>query len=69
MELQAFRRLAGVTDRPNAPVPFARDVLGDGLAVLDGDVLEEFVREAEFPGEEMDDFVIALRFSRPDPSG
>ena len=40
----------------------AHDVLGQRLAVLDLDVLEHLVGEAEFLGQQIQDFTVALRF-------
>jgi hypothetical protein len=47
MGLQPFGALARVADRPSAPVDLAQRVLGAGHAVVDLDVLEHLVGEAE----------------------
>ena len=62
VRLQALRRLAAVAGRPAAAVDLAQDVLGHGQIVLDLDVLEHLVGEAELLGQEIHDLVVVLRF-------
>jgi hypothetical protein len=60
MRLQAFRRLTAIAGGPAAAVDLAQDVIGQRLAVLDLDVLEHLVGEAEFLGQQIEDFTVAL---------
>ena len=61
VRLQALRRLAAVAGRPAAAVDLAQDVLGHRQVVLDLDVLEHLVGEAELLGEEIHHLVVVLR--------
>ena len=60
VRLQPLRRLAAVAGRPAAAVDLAEDVLGDRHVVLDLDVLEHLVGEAELLGEEIHHLVVVL---------
>ena len=62
VRLEPLRRLAAVAGRPAAAVHFAQDVLGDRHIVLDLDVLEHLVGEAELLGEQVHDLEIVLQF-------
>ena len=62
VRLQPLRRLAGVAGREAAAVDFAQQVFGRGMLVLDLDILEHLVGEAEFLGKPVDDLVVVLRF-------
>ena len=69
VQLQAFRRLAGVADGPAALVDFAQDVLDLGLVpallVLDQlDVLDQFLLEAELLGEGVHQGVVGFRLEQ-----
>ena len=61
VQLQAFGRLAGIADCPGAAVDLAKDVFRHRYTVLDTDVLEQLVGEAELLGEEIGDLVVRLR--------
>ena len=54
--------LAAIAGRPAAAVDLAQEVLGRRHVVLDLDVLEHLVGEAELLGEQIHDLVIVLRF-------
>ena len=61
VQLQALRRLARVADRQRAAVELARHVLRQHAAlVVDLDVLEHLLLEAELLGEQIHDLVIGL---------
>ena len=55
MRLQPLRRLTAVAGRPAAAVDLAQDIFGIRHIVLDLDVLEHLVGEAELLGEEIHD--------------
>ena len=55
VQLQPLGRLAAVAGRPAAAVHLAQDVLGQRALVLDLDVLEHLVGEAELLGEQVHD--------------
>ncbi len=60
VQLQPLGALAGVADGPHALVELAGDVLHDRLVLLDLDVLEHLLVEAELLGEEIHDLVVGL---------
>ena len=60
VQLQALRRLAAIAGRPAAAVDLAQDVLGHRHVVLDLDVLEHPVGEAELLGQQIHDLVVVL---------
>ena len=60
MRLQALRRLAAVAGRPAAAIDLAQDIFGHRHIVLDLDVLEHPVGEAELLGEEIHDLSIVF---------
>src|SRR5690242_12494761 len=55
MRLQSLRRLATIAGRPSAAVDLTQDIFRKRLVVLDLDVLEHAVSEAELLGEEIQD--------------
>ena len=62
VQLEALRRLAAIAGRPAAAIDLAQDVLGNRPIVLDLDVLEHLVGEAELLRQEIHDLVVVLRF-------
>ncbi len=62
VSLEPLGRLAAINRRPPAPIDLAQDVLGRHVAVLDLDVLEHLLGEAELPGEHIHRVVVVLRF-------
>src|SRR5664280_1324264 len=62
VRLQALRRLAAVAGGPAAAVDLAKDVFRHRQIVLDLDVLEHQLGEAEFLGEEIHHLIVVLRF-------
>ena len=62
VRLEPLRRLTAVAGRETAAVHFAQNILGDRQIVLDLDVLEHLIGEAELLGHQVDDFKIVLRF-------
>ena len=62
MGLEALRRLPAIAGRPAAAVHLSKHILGFRQIVLDLDVLEHLVGEAEFLGHQIDDFEVILAF-------
>src|SRR3546814_12788993 len=61
MRLEALRRLAAITGRPAAAIDLPQKILGARHVVLDLDVLEQRVGEAELLRQEVYYFVVGLR--------
>ena len=61
MQLEPLGRLAAVTGRPAAAIDLAQQILRRGHVVLDLDVLEHLVGEAQLLCEQVHDFVVVLR--------
>src|SRR4029079_3117231 len=62
MRLEALGRLPAIAGRPAAAVHLTQDILRLGQIVLDLDVLEHLVGEAELLRQEIDDLEVVLRF-------
>jgi len=62
MGLEPLGRLAAIAGRPAAAIDLAQDVFGGHRAVVDFDVLEHPVGEAELAGEHVHHVVVVLRF-------
>jgi hypothetical protein len=62
VSLEPLGGLAAINRRPPAPIDLAQDALGRHVAVLDLDVLEHLLGEAELPGEHVHRVVVVLRF-------
>ena len=62
VRLEALGRLAAIAGRPAAAVHLAQHILGFGQIVLDLDVLEHLVGEAELLRHQIDDLEVVLRF-------
>ena len=60
MQLQPLGRLAAIARRPAAAVHLTQDVFRYRKVVLDFDLLEHRLGEAEFLGHEIDDFEIVF---------
>ena len=61
VQLQPLRRLAAIAGGPAAAIDLAQQSSGSGTIVLDLDVLEHLVGEAELLGQQIHDLDIVLR--------
>src|SRR5258708_33930640 len=60
MRLEPLGRLPAIAGRPAAAIDLAQDVLGRYRAVVDLDVLEQLLREAELTSKQVHGVVVVL---------
>ena len=60
MPLEPFGRLAAIAGRPAATIDLAQDVFGRHRSILDLDVLEHLIGEAELSGKQVHYVIVVL---------